>query len=60
MGIRKILTNPQYAESLGREARIHAESYEWGAIASSTLGTYTRIMSEYNSGKWKPIKSMSE
>jgi glycogen(starch) synthase len=59
-GIRKILTNPQYAESLSREARIHAESYEWGAIASSTLGTYTRIMSEYNSGKWKPIKSMSQ
>ena len=38
------------------EAQREAASYEWGAIATSTLGTYTRIMSEYNEGNWKPSR----
>jgi glycogen(starch) synthase len=54
-GIRRILTNPKYAEGLREEAMKQVKSYEWGAIASSTLGTYTRTMLEYNQGKWKPF-----
>jgi len=56
-GIRKILTNPQYAESLRRAAQIRAKSYEWKAIATSTLGTYTRVMSEYQKAIWKPFET---
>ena len=55
LGIRRILTNPKYAEDLRKEALRRVASYEWGAIASSTLGTYARIMLEYNQGKWKPF-----
>jgi glycogen synthase len=54
-GIRRILTNPKYAAGLRQEAYKQVKSYEWGAIASSTLGTYTRTMLEYNQGKWKPF-----
>jgi len=55
-GVRRVLTNPQYSEALRMEAQREAASYEWGAIATSTLGTYTRIMSEYNEGNWKPSR----
>ena len=57
-GIRRVITDPAYARGLRYEAQLRAESYEWGAIASSTLGTYTRILSEYEKGTWKPAKKL--
>jgi len=54
-GIRKILTNQQYADYLRRQAQLQVKTFRWGTIASSTLGTYTRIMLEYTQGKWKPF-----
>ena len=54
-GIRKILTDHRYADSLRKEASIRVKSYEWSAIATSTIGTYMRTMLEYTEGKWKPF-----
>jgi len=54
-GIRKMLTDQKYADNLRKEASKRVKSYEWGAIATSTIGTYMRTMLEYNEGKWKPF-----
>ncbi len=54
-GIKKILADHKYAESLKEEASKRVKSYEWGAIATSTISTYMRTMIEYNEGKWKPF-----
>ncbi len=54
-GIKRTLSNQKYSEGLRNEAMKQASSYEWGAIAGSTLSTYARTMMEYNQGKWKPF-----
>jgi glycogen(starch) synthase len=54
-GIRKILNDQGYADYLRKEATKRVKSYEWGAIATSTIGTYMRTMVEFTKGKWKPF-----
>jgi glycogen synthase len=54
-GIRKILSDSKYSDYLKKEAYKLVKKYEWGAIATSTIGTYTRTMFEYTEGTWKPF-----
>jgi glycogen synthase len=54
-GIRNVLTTPSYADYLKNNAFERVKSYQWGAIATSTLGIYMRTMLEYQAGKWKPF-----